>query len=201
MFPAAPFMHAPLPDQARQPGIVLDLETRLDDGTPWCFGWQMPDGCFHICVVDRCYEGQPIPFGDCEIEIVPDEMTGWELFAEAAAAWPGPVHHWGSFEKGVLRKTAPESVIAALDERLYDLNAALRRSILLPFKGTGLKKVAVYLGFRWPEYDSALRCWADYQGWLLDADDDALRRACAYNRADVEATVLVWRWMNVLERL
>jgi hypothetical protein len=189
---------APIPDDLHIPGMMLDLETRMDGGAslPWCFGWQIGGSPVQIAIVDHYFEGGTLPLHDGNhIIMIEDSDEGWRMMAEAALTVQGAVYHWGSFEKSILRSTAPADVIAVLDERLHDLNRTFRKSFMLPFKGTGLKKVAPYLGFVWPDGASAFTAWADYNAWLMESNKHALARACAYNRADVEALALIWKWM------
>jgi predicted RecB family nuclease len=196
---ARPIQRNPLPDSARQMGIMLDLETCMDGqalGVPWCFGWQEYGGQFQVAIVDRFYESAAprLPDGTT-VTIITDSDEGWRIVADAAKRNPGPVYHWGSFEKGVLRSTAPLEVIEVLDNRLHDLNKTFKRTFVFPVRGTSIKTVAPYLGFAWPLETSAFSAWADYKAWLLESDMSALARACAYNRADVEAMSLLWQWM------
>jgi len=187
-----------LPEMAQQTGIMLDLETCLDGklGVPWCWGWQVNGGRYQTAIVDAYYDQAYLPLSDgVEVTIVSDSDEGWHVFMQIAEEHVGPIYHWGSFEKGVLRSTAPSEVIEVLDNRLHDLNKTFRRTFAFPVHGTSIKTVAPYLGFRWPEGTSAFSAWDDYRAWLMDGDKTALARACAYNRADVEAMVLVWRWM------
>lgn len=190
---------SPLPDLVYQPGVMLDLETRLDDGTPWCFGWQIGQAPMEAILVDRHYEGDPLALPDGTIlTMVDHHHEGWRAFADICAAYPGPVYHWGSFEKGVLRKSAPEDVIAALEGRLHDLCRTYRQCCRLPLTSASIKIVAAHLGQAWPENSSALTCWSDYQAWLFDANKERLARGIAYNRADVEALTLIRDWMMTL---
>lgn len=191
-----PVLRSPLPPLVRLPGVMLDLETRLDDNEVWCFGWQGVEGGVQVAVVAKRFDGDSLALPDGQtIHIIPDSDTGWRMVAEAAAQMPGPVYHWGAFEQGVLRASAPRDVIEALQDRMHDLNRTFRKSFALPLRSTSIKTVAPYFGFAWPEGANALTAHDDYRAWLLDNDRAALARACAYNRADVEALALVWRWM------
>ncbi|MEO8608067.1 MAG: TM0106 family RecB-like putative nuclease [Chloroflexota bacterium] len=189
----------PLPEPARHTGIMLDLETCMDMetmGIPWCFGWQEYGGQFQVAVVDRFYESAAPKLPDgTTVTMISDSDEGWRLIADAAQRNPGPVYHWGNFEKGVLRSTAPQDAIDILDNRLHDMNRTFKKSFVFPVRGTSIKTIAPYLGFTWPSETSAFTAWADYQAWLIESDADALARACAYNRADVEAMSLIWQWM------
>ncbi len=193
-----PVILNPLPALLRQAGLMFDLETRLDDGAPWCFGWREPDGQTRIAIVDRFYEGTDLlreeQYHVFRVETV-DE--GWRLVAQAAERWDAPVYHWTGYEVGVLKQSAPPYVIASLAPRLHDLHRSFKQTAVLPLKGTSIKKVAAYFGFRWPPGTDAFTCWYDYQAWLLEGNKDRLARACAYNRADVEAMQVVWEWLQV----
>ncbi|MBZ0296223.1 MAG: TM0106 family RecB-like putative nuclease [Anaerolineae bacterium] len=190
-----PQWRAPLAAIARQPGIMLDLETAADS-TPWCFGWLTPDGETQVAVVDAyCDTGDfALPDGTTAT-IVEDSDSGWMLLAEAAQRWPGPIYHWSNFEQQILRKTAPPDVVELLEDRLHDLLATCKQAVMLPTGGYSIKKVGPYLGYHWPAHSSAMQAWGDYQRWLLDSDRDALARACAYQRADVESLQVVWQWL------
>jgi predicted RecB family nuclease len=191
-----PVLLNPLPHVVQQCGIMFDLETRMDDGVPWCFGWQVGDGPFQVAIVDAYCEMPRLKLrGGVEVNFVPDSDTGWQIFADAISAVPGPIYHWSGFELTVLRKTAPRDVIEALDQRLHDLHRTFKRSCVLPMRGTSIKKVAAYLNFQWPVGSDAISAWVDYQRWLRDSDADALAQACAYNRADVQALAVVRRWL------
>jgi predicted RecB family nuclease len=196
---ARPIQRNSLPTAARHTGIMLDLETCMEGsaiGVPWCFGWQEPGGQFQVAIVDRFYENAAPQLPDgTTVAIISDCNEGWRIIADAAQRNPGPIYHWGSFEKGVLRSTAPQDAIEVLDSRLHDMNKTFKKSFVFPVRGTSIKTVAPYLGFTWPPETSAFSAWADYQAWLLENDTDALSRACAYNRADVEAMTLIWQWM------
>jgi predicted RecB family nuclease len=197
---ARPIQRNPVPDAVRQEGTMLDLETCIDGqsmGFPWCFGWQEYGGPFQVAIVNRFYESSGPRLADgTPVTVVADSDEGWRMIARVALRNPGPIYHWGSFEKGVLRSTAPPDAIEILDNRLHDLNRSFRRSYVFPVRGTSIKTVAPYLGFSWPPESSAFTAWADYRAWLREDDVDALMRACAYNRADVEAMFLIWQWMT-----
>ncbi|GIL14650.1 MAG: hypothetical protein BroJett038_33700 [Chloroflexota bacterium] len=191
-----PVQRQPLPEILRQPGIMFDLETRLDSGLPWCFGWQVDGQPATAAIVDPyCEDGRLLLPDGAQVMVAADSDEGWRLLAETAQKHPGLLFHWGGFEMGVLRQTAPPDVVDALQGRLHDLNKTFKKTCVLPVRGTSIKKVAPYLGFRWPPGATALTAWADYNAWLKDNDRDALARACAYNRADVEALTIIWRWL------
>lgn len=185
-----------LSPEASQPGLMFDLETRLDNGQPWCFGWLEPGGTFRAAVVNAYCDSGPLSLSNgATITIVPDSDTGWRMFADAAEHYPGPIYHWSGFERSVLRATAPGVVTDALFERLHDLHRTFRQTCVLPVRGTSIKVVAGYLGLTWPDSSSALTAWSDYLAWLQEGDDDRLACAIAYNRADVEALDLIQRWL------
>lgn len=224
-----PMQRQPLPEIARQPGVMLDIETHLDNGLPWCFGFMDIGGRVQVAVVASHFsphplhenEPQPLPLqgeglrggvhlpqgaggGDAfptydlpdgsRITIIPDSDAGWRLVA--ATGQNQPVYHWSGYEMDVLRKTGPPDAVAALENRLHDLHRTFKQTVTIPVRGTSIKKVGPYLGYHWPNGVSALTAWTDYQAWLLDNDKEALARACAYQRADVEALEVVWKWLN-----
>jgi uncharacterized protein len=194
-----PIQRKPVPEAALQSGMMLDLETCIEGsvGVPWCFGWQGSNEQFQVAIVDAFCDFARLKLpDDVEVRIVSSSDEGWRMFAQAAENDPGPIYHWGSFEKGVLRATAPTEVVVALEDRLHDLNKTFKQTFAFPVKGTSIKTIAPYLGFHWPEGTNAFAAWDDYRAWLLESDKYALARACSYNRADVEAMALIWHWMS-----
>jgi predicted RecB family nuclease len=194
-----PIQRERLPDSVTSPGIMLDLETRMDgsEGVPWCFGWQVAGEPYRVAIVAAYFDGESLQLPDgAQVIIVPDSDAGWRSFAAAAQAVSGPIYHWTGFELSILRATAPTDVIEAVAARFHDLHKTFKRSYALPIKGTSIKTVGAYFDFEWPPGSSAWSAWVDYQAWLLDGDQDALVRSIAYNRADVEAMDVIWRWMN-----
>lgn len=191
-----PVLRSPVPPLVRLRGVMLDLETRIDDGAVWCFGWMGTDERVQIAIVARHFDGDSLTLpGGQTVHIIPDSHTGWRMVAASAAEMLGSVYHWGGFEQTVLRATAPPDVIDALQDRMHDLNRTFKKSFALPIRSTSIKSVAPYFGFNWPQGTNALTAHDDYLAWLLDNDRAALARACAYNRADVEALNLIWGWM------
>jgi len=232
-----PMQRQTLPEIVRQPGVMLDIETRLDNGMPWCFGFMDIGGQVQVAVVatrftksnltpspspraergvrlgfspslnsemksqgstERGLGGEVYPTYDLpdgrKIIIIPDSDAGWRLVA--ATGGNQPVYHWSGYEMDVLRKTGPPDAIEALENRLHDLHKTFKQTVTIPIRGTSIKKVGPYLGYHWPEGTTAFTAWADYQAWLLDNNKEALARACAYQRADVEALEVVWKWLN-----
>jgi uncharacterized protein len=128
--------------------------------------------------------------------IVNDSDEAWEMLADAATAVPGLICHWTNYDLGVLRQSAPQHVVEALESRMHDLHQTFKATVTLPIRSTSIKAVGNYLGYFWPEESNAFAAYADYQRWLMEGDRAALARACAYQRADVEALEIVRRWLH-----
>jgi uncharacterized protein len=191
-----PVWRKSFPDELRLPGIMFDLETNLNTGAPWCFGWQVAGEPVQIAVVDRYCESGPLKLpGGLNVTIVENSDEGWELLAQDALKVPGSIFHWTDFDLGVLRKTAPRQVVEALAGRTHDLHKTFKATVTLPIQSTSIKTVGAHLGYTWPHGSDAFGAWDDYNRWLLDGDKYALARACAYQSADVEALDIVWRWL------
>jgi predicted RecB family nuclease len=126
---------------------------------------------------------------------VPDKDYAWEAFAQAIADNDCPIYHWTGYDAGVLRGTANWTVRAQLESRMHDLHRSFKHSVKFPIDGNSLKVVARYLNFTWAEYDAWDAAYWDYQRWLRRGDVEALARACNYQRADVQAMVVVWNWL------
>jgi uncharacterized protein len=185
-----------LPDAARQPGWMFDLETREARGkiVPWCMGWCDSEGQTRIVLVApvQLPEALTLPDGQ-RVTLAPDSDSAWEVFAQDAAA--APVYHWTAYDATILRGSAPADTIRRLEPRLHDLHATLKQVVTLPLKSASIKPVSMHLGFAWPGYTDWFAAYLDYQHWLDTGDLDALTRACMYQRADVQSMALVWRWL------
>ncbi|MAS36759.1 MAG: hypothetical protein CL610_22330 [Anaerolineaceae bacterium] len=193
----SPVWRADFPETLSQPGIMLDLETDLTNGSPWCFGWQVAGEPVQIVVVARYAESGGIKLpGDLGVTLVEDSDVGWEMLADAAQRVPGQIYHWTDFDRAALRKTAPRRIVDHLDDRMHDLHRTFKTTVTLPIQSTSIKVVGAHLGYNWPEGSNAFAAWDDYNRWLLDGDAYALARACAYQNADVEALDVVWRWLQ-----
>ncbi len=189
-----------LPEDCRQNGLALDLETDPVDQTPWSFGYSDLAGRAHVAVVAPAYDHEEVCLPDGSVVLlVRNSDDGWEFFAGAVEHCPNLIYHWSAFDAAVMRRTAPEGVKARLEGRMHDLHRTFKHSVALPQRSTSLKPVAKYFGFDWPEgADGGMGwwlAWRDYQLWLAEGDDAALARACAYQRADIDALLLVWRWL------
>ncbi len=181
------------------PGVMLDIETEMTGdavGRPWCFGWSEGDGQVRVAVVSAYFDGEALTLPDGRaILIIPDSDAGWRLVAKAAERLDGRVYHWSGFEQERLRSTAPADAVAVLQPRMHDLLQTFKRKVMLPVRSRSIKSVANYFGYRWPDGSNAQQAWGDYQAWRMENDSEALARACAYQRADVEALAVVWRWL------
>ena len=111
------------------------------------------------------------------------------------------IYHYHHYERSALRQlgerhqVAPGRV-AALLERLRDLNRDLVQSVVLPVYSYSLKAVAKSLGYRWrhPEA-SAAQSMVWYSSWLRDGDRRFLDWAVEYNEDDCRATRVLKEWL------
>lgn len=191
-----PVWFGALPPPCTQPGWMFDLET-LEDGSPWSLGWCDGDGQTAIALVAPVAARLTVTLPDGQVvHIAPTPDDAWRAFAEAVSGDDAPVFHWTAFDSGVLKKTAPPDVIAPISPRMHDLHRSFVRSVSLPVRSTSIKVVSAYLGFTWLSSQDWFAALMDYQRWLADDSADALMRACAYQREDVQSMALVWRWLN-----
>lgn len=190
-----------LPELCRSPGFMFDLETEPDTAEPWSLGWSDLEGQSHIAVVaDEWPRGRlELPDGS-GVTVVPSNDAAWEALACSASSAQCPIYHWTGYDSGIMHRFAPDLIKEQLASRMHDLHATFRRSVILPQKSTSLKPVARFLGFDWPEgAEGGLGWWIayrDYLAWRYDGDLDALARACRYQRADVDALTVVWRFLQ-----
>jgi predicted RecB family nuclease len=189
-----------LPDDLRQGGWMLDLETRSlpgEDGSVWCLGWSNESGKAHIVVVAGGREPRLLPFASGQsVWIVPHCDAAWQRFHDSVAADSKPIYHWTGFDAGVMQRTAPPHVREALLPRTHDLHRTLVNTVRLPVRSYSIKAVAHYFGFQWSGYQDWTEAELDYHRWLRLGHEPALERACGYQRDDVIALARVWQWMT-----
>jgi predicted RecB family nuclease len=182
---------------------MFDLETDGFTHVPWCFGWASADGSMHTAVVAAHRRADYVTLIDgSEVMLVPDSDALWSLFAQMTASDGGPIYHWGHYDMGILRSTAPRDVRDQLEGRLHNLHETFKRTVKFPRRGTSLKEIAAHLDFVWSSYQDWMAAYLDYRRWLNSGDLEALSRACSYQQDDVKALGLVWRWLveNAPER-
>jgi predicted RecB family nuclease len=194
-----PIWYNNLPEISFQDGWMFDLETYetvpITSSKVWSIGW----GCrgnTSLIIIAPEYEQQQMTLTNAQIvTLVPDEATAWKLFAQALSVDNRPIFHWTHYDATIMRKTAPEDVIQALESRLYDLHRIFKKSVKFPVDGTSLKTVANYLGFAWSEYEDYFQAYMDYRRWLRTGDVKLLTSSCAYQSDDVIALEKVWEWL------
>jgi len=196
-----PVWLAALPESLREPGWMFDLETRELGGKtiPWCMGWCDVYGSTHIALVGPVALPEPFELPDGQqVTLVPDSDTAWEAFGAAIGAdVPGgpPVYHWTGYEMGILRGSAPKRLQTQIAPRLADFHKIVCRVLTFPLGSTSIKAIAAYLGFDWGGYDDWQAAFQAYMTWRETGEIEALVRACAYQRADVQSMAHVWRWL------
>ncbi len=191
-----PIWHGSLPDVCRPTGYMFDLETDPYTGVPWSWGGCDPDGSpFIIITTAHSVETEvALPDGRT-IFVVPHQRDAWHLFARLVSPSDCLIYHWTGFDAGITRAHAPADVREPLLARMHDLHRTFKSAVKFPVSGNSLKTVARYLHFDWVEYDAWDAAYNDYRHWLAHGDVRALARSCNYQQADVEALVVVWRWL------
>ncbi len=191
-----PVWYDPLPDVCRQDGYMFDLETIPDSGIPWSLGWSDGCGAVQIALVAPGAAQQTLTLLDGQrVIVVPHKDAAWQVFAESLSGDSRPVYHWTGFDAGIMRATAPDDVKAGLLGRMHDLHRSFNRSVRLPVSSTSLKVIARYFRFSWTGSDRWEEAYLNYRAWLRRGDLRLLTHACAYQRDDVEALGVVWRWL------
>ncbi len=185
---------SPLPRECFQTGIMFDLETDPYSGRPWSWGWCDIEGNARQIITAQREEEVVLPDGRVIITVC-DTDTAWRLFAELNSTPNDQIYHWTGFDAGVLRANAPRDVREKLDARMYDLHRSYKTCVRFPVDGASLKVVARYLDFDWDEYDAWDAAWNDYKRWLAQGDLHALSRSSNYQRADVVALAVVWKYL------
>lgn len=189
-----PVWFAELPLTCFQHGIMFDLETDPYTQKPWSWGWCDTEG--NTQVIITAHQAETVQLSETRsIYTVRDTDAAWRLFADLNPNPTDRIYHWTGFDAGVLRANAPYDVRAKLDARMVDLHRIYKNCVRFPVDGASLKVVARYLNYQWAEYDAWDAAYNDYRRWLSSGDLDALRRACNYQQADVQALAVVWNWL------
>jgi predicted RecB family nuclease len=191
-----PIWYNPLPESCRMAGFMFDIETDPMTGAVWCLGWGDADGTVQVALVGDVREPEKLTLTDeSVITVVPDSEAVWRVFAENVSHSNSPLYHWTAYDASMMRKTAPEKVVEQLNHRLHDLHYTFNQSVKFPIFGSSLKTAAAYLGFKWSVYEAWDQAFNDYQSWLATGDVSLLTQACAYQRDDVVALAVVWKWL------
>jgi predicted RecB family nuclease len=191
-----------LPETLPLPGVMLDIETCLNPweiGVPWSFGWVDGKGEAYVAMVGFSgdFDAVSLPDGNT-VYMIPNFRAGWRLIAEISQPHSGHVYHWTAYETGVLKQTGTPDAQDSLIPRMHDLHATFKRSVALPVRGRSIKTVAAFLKYQYPPESNYAQAWNDYNRWRETGDTHALARAAAYQRADVEAMWVAWRWLLAL---
>ncbi len=188
-----------MPDLLHQGGWMFDLETAAlpgGDGSPWSLGWCDEAGNSQIAIVAPTQPNQRVtlhPIG--ELITVRDKDEAWQVFHESVGVDDKPIYHWSGFDAGVMKATAPDSVKNALLGRMHDLHGTFVNTVRLPVRSYSIKKVAAYFGFSWSGYQEWWAAETDYRKWLESGEVEHITHACEYQRDDVLALVVVWKWL------
>jgi uncharacterized protein len=168
-------------------GLIYDIEA-------------LPDGLvyLHGLLVDLDTEPKFLNFLASSHAAEPSAFT---TFLDALDGLPGPVYHYGSYEKTQLRalvaRYGSSDRVDKLLARMVDLEKVLKDSAALPLTGYSLKRVARWLGFEWRgETQSGGDSILDYLAWLEDSDRAHLDRILTYNEDDCIATLRVLNWLR-----
>ncbi len=189
-----PVWFSDLPQECFTAGIMFDLETDPYTQKPWSWGWC--DAAGNTQVILTADKAEVVRLSESRsIYTVRDTDAAWRLFADLNANAGERIYHWTAYDASVMRASAPYDVRARLDARFYDLHRIYKSCVRFPVDGASLKVVARYLKYEWAEYDAWDAAYQDYRRWLSRGDLDALRRACNYQQADVQALAVVWNWL------
>lgn len=143
-----------------------------------------------------------------------DEET-WRRFlaraAEILGRWPASTWvHYSTAERTAVRRYVarwgdPDGIAAALEDRLFDLHACLKKTVRLPIRSYGMKHVARHLGFAWRDAAAGSQ-WSLVEYRKARAATDPAERArrlagiAQYNGDDQAALRTVWSWLEAAPR-
>ena len=187
-----PMRFAPLNDVVRQPAAMFDIETNpVNPSRTWSLGVGTDiNDVTVIIVAPRRISGARLMADGNRVVYVPNHDELWRTFAEYVEGVPR-AFHWSGFDAQVMRRTAPPEIVPRLNPLMDDLLAHTKRTTAFPLNSLSLKVLGPYCGYQWSAYDTWDAAWLDYNKWLRDDDEDALMRACAYQRDDVKAMFVV----------
>ncbi|MEN9934703.1 MAG: hypothetical protein RLZZ387_1282 [Chloroflexota bacterium] len=188
--------------------LFLDIETDPLTRVPWAIGWMGLDGVAVAAVVAPVARPRQVSIAGVAVTLVRTPAQAWQLAADAVG---GPVIHWGDAEMLLLARSGAARARAVVGPWLLDLHAVISSDVALPIprlstrRSAGLKAVAGWLGYSWPEgADHWADGWVAYQGWraarrgrragAAQVSPGVLAPAMAYLRSDLDALAVVWRW-------
>lgn len=189
--------------RAAQDGIFFDVETDAV-GEIWSIGWKAPSETARCVVLapNRPIEQMQLEDGT-QVFTAPTRLAMWEMLHADCVRHPeAPLYHWSPFEVGIVKKAELPAPTAEIGARLLDLAKVLSQAVVLPIakRRRGLKEVSSYLGFHWDDHMADGMGWwyarNNYEAWLAYGALEGLAWACAYQRADVDATYHVWSWLH-----
>jgi uncharacterized protein len=194
-------------DAAAHDVLFLDVETDPFSRAPWAIGWMNRAGEVTVAVVAPAVGRRELRISGARVILVRSPAQAWGVAARAA--YGSVVVHWGDAEQLLLARSGTERVRATLAPQLVDLHALVTSTIALPIarqsirRSAGLKAVAGWLGFGWPDgADHWADGWDAYHAWRAThhpikrhhTTTALLAPAIAYLGADLAALAVVWRW-------
>lgn len=130
------------------------------------------------------------------------QEAAWNAFLTRMDTFDGPVYHYGTYEKTVVRQlvaTFGEAPRAdRIQARLVDIEKMLKNSVVLPLLGYSLKDVDKYIGFKRSDTMKGDDSILEYLAWLEDGDYAHLERIISYNEEDCRATLAIRDWLDTL---
>lgn len=169
--------------------LYFDIEGDPEHDVLYLFGVLVRDTqgeAYHAFVAE-----QPAHEGRAFLELL-------DFFESLPAA---PIFHYHHYERLAMRQLGERHAVAAgrvaaILDRMRDLNRDLVQSVVLPVYSYSLKAVAKSLGFRWTHPDaSAAQSMFWYSSWLKSGDRRFLDWAIEYNEDDCRATRLLKEWL------
>lgn len=133
----------------------------------------------------------------------PEHERGmWEEFLEWAESLPPEyvVYHYGDYERSRLdafeARYGGSFALERFRDRLVDLNAIVKESIVFPLYFYGLKDIGDYIAFtRRGKIKGGVESVAVYEEWLATGNRKKLDAILRYNDDDVVATRCLKDWL------
>ena len=183
-----------LPVECYKSGFFFDIETTPPDNA-WSIGWSDEQGVYQAAIVvpTQAPAAVQVSAGH-KVYFVRNSFALWQTFCEAVSVSDAPIYHWTKYDPGIMSAAVP-SLYQPLANRFRDLHHIFKHAVKFPVQGNSIKAVAPHLGFRWSVTDDWSEAYLDYASFLNDRDPKRLERTSAYQRDDVIAMDIIWRWL------
>ena len=180
--------------------LVGTPELKIEGGTAVYLDMEgLPSQDFYYLIGARVRNAEAARMHSFWAETVAEEGEIWRKFLHLLVSIERPVLiHYGSYESTFLKRMheryggAPEGSAAAnAIQSPINLLSAIYARVYFPTYSNGLKEIAAYLGYRWPEPSaSGLLSITWREKWAQSGNSSDRKNLLLYNAGDCEALEL-----------